>query len=679
MTTIAPEDILASEYRRARDFYSPVEPTYQAQLTLGQEEAKTLPINLSDIYGLMTQEIDQNPEAARSYANTFGATRVLLALDNQPTSFALAKYGEYLKGSAEVSTLPERTLGNIVCANEIDCPVTYLLADSGRPQTVEMSLVQAMHMVDTAIVTGLSNSATQLVRRADIETLLELKTKYPDLFLRTYGNVRGLSDTPALLGAVITTNLLEASGIETQALQSPPLTRVEQLSTAPDRERINASFIGITTAKKPHIGHGLLLAKAIADSPNGNVLVELNDRGPRVEQMITTLAASRGMEIDDVIVAINSGEISLEEIEASYKSRQDAPTLPAGTTYGLGQNNMYYRQLLSTLQPPGIQILTLANSEMEELESEIQERAGYKELFSGTGMDVFADESGSAMVVRKGGKTTLQGMMAQLALAYNLRLVDSPPALTRSEQAILRSNNMPLENGMGCGFLLDFASASGTNGQSLTLESLLQDDMPPGSLLAAMRKVMDTSTFFVSETGSLCPNFTSNNAFVRKLQKELDILPPSEITDILRRPIEFEDIRKPLLQELLRDVYQEFPVNGKIKAGEVCKLLKVFPVLAKRLPGQVIATAANLEDEISIPKNLYQGEAQKLLQAIRTCNAQTICDLLQASCESEGMYLSNYLATTRLGEIISDMGYSTGSTMDVMRTILSAKGVYKIL
>ncbi len=678
MKKLEAQEIIESEYKRAKEFYSPVEPTYQAQLTLGQEDARVLPINLTEIYAQMGEQIDTNPDVARSYARTFGATRVLLALDNSPTNVVLNKYGVYPKGSVEIATVAERRLGDIVCAAEIDCPITYILADSGEPQTVEMSLVQAMHMVDTAMATGLSNSATLLVRKADVDTLLELKEMYPDLFLRTYGNVRGLSRVPTILGAVIKTELLEASGIATEALKAPAAAE-KPLKEPVTRERITASFIGITTAKRPHIGHGLLIAKAMADSPNGKVLVELNDQGPRVEQMITALASERDISVEEVVLSIESGEISLEDIEQGYKNRRDAPILPPGITYGLAPSNAYYRQLLGVLQPPGVEILTIANSEMGELETGLQNREGYEELFDGTGMDVFRDKAGNGMVAKKAGKKTLQGMIAQLAFGYKLTMVDSPPSLTRPELAILRKNGLELESGMGCGLLLDFSSASGTNGRSVLLESLQREEMQQGSVLAAIRKVMDRSTFFVSETGSLCPNFASNDVFLRAVEKELASIDPSEIEETVRRPIKYADIRKQLIIELLQSVYKDFPVTGKIKVGEVCKLLNLFPVLAKKLPGKVIAAAANLQDDVSIPKNLYQGAPLELLQRLRSLDAKLLCELMETSCRDEDMFLSSYIGGTGLGDIISQMGYQGGSTMEAVKKVLTAKGVFKIV
>lgn len=678
MSILGKEGVIAAEYARARDFYSPVEPTYQAQLTLGQEDARILPINLTDMYRLMSEQIDMNPDIARSYARTFGATRVLLALDNTRTNFKFTKYGSQPKATAEISTQAQCQLGDIVCAEEIDCPITYILTDSGNLQTVEMSLVQAMHMVDTAMATRLCDTATSLVRKADIDTLLELKAKCPEILLRTYGNVRRLSGVPTVLGTVIQTSLLERSGVETDALSLPGSP--EKLSKeAVSRERIRASFVGVTTAKPPHIGHGLLLAKAIADSPNGKVLVELNDQGPRVEQMISTLASDRGLTIDEAITAVSTGVIPLDEIETSYKNRKGAPTLAPGSRYGLEPCNTYYRELLGKLGVPGTEILTLANSEMGDLEDGVRNSAGYEQLFSGVGMDILRDQGGNAMVTRSAGKTTLQGMMAQLAFGYDLKLVDSPPALTKQELSILEDNGIGLESGMGCGLLLDFSSASGTNGRSISLESLFRTGLPQGALIAAIRKVMDGSTFFVSETGSLCPNFSDNKIFLQRLEKELAVLDEGQITNIVRRPIQYIDVRKRLVTELLQSVYQTFPVEGKVKAGEICKLLDLFPILAKRLPGKVIARAANLASDLSLPKNLLTAESQKLLQSIRRLDAQVLCVLLRSSCEDEGMYLSNYLQNTELQDIISQMGYIGGSTMNAVEKVLTARGVFKIL
>lgn len=674
------EEVITSEYRRARDIYSTAAPTYRGNLVLSQNDALTLPIDLTAVYGLMSQQIDRNPREAASYARTFGATRVMLALDNRSTCFEFEKYGAPPNSSrAEISTCAVQTLGSTICAQEVDAPLAYLLADSGEPQTVEMSLVQAMHMVDTAMATGLYERCTPLVRRIDIDNLLALKEQFPDVFLRTYGNVRGLSNAPLVLGTVVCTKQVEESNITTERLGTAPTDNVVQRERIVLPERKPAAFVGITTAKRPHIGHGLLLTKAIADTSSGMVLIELNDQGPRVEQAIIALAEAQNRSVKDTVAAIERGEVAIEDIEKSYQARDTTTISSIDVPYGLAPNNRYYRELLAALEPPRIAFETIANSEMGGLRTTLTACTGSQQLFSGAGMNVLQDGQGSAMVTERAGKPTLQGSIAQLALAYELKMVDSPSALNRQEIAILRGNGLALETGSGCGLLLDFSSASGTNGRSIPLESLVRPDLPPGTVLAAMRKVMDRSTFFVSETGSLCPNFADNGAFMRAYERELGNIDPSEITNIVSRPMKFQYIQKVLLQELFSSVYATFPVDGKIKAGEVCRLLNLFPVLAKKLPGKVVAAAANLDSEVSIPRNLYKGDAQKLLQSVRTQNPDTVVQLLSESCENEDMYLSNYLQNTGLGEAISQMGYVGGSTMEAVKKIIAAKGVYKIL
>lgn len=672
------ESVLASEYDRAGSLYSSRPVEYRGNLVVSQADAACLPLDIGKIYQNTADEIASKPREAGSFAKTFGAVRVQLALDGAPTQFVLEQDGTYAKDPrTEIGTLAVRSLEDTLRADEVDGRVAYVLASDGQNQSVEISLVQALHMIDTAMVTGQYTAELPLIRVATTEEIVTLKQSNPEVFLRTYGNVRKLRDVPLLLGCVVDTSALEASGVTTSSLARPRAS-VEQ----PSRERISVArekmaFVGITTAKKPHIGHGFLLAKAIADSPNGQVLVELNDQGPRVESMLVQLANSLGTSIEDAAKQVTEGAVPIDLVESCYQAR-DAMTTDVNTPYALTANNAYYRELLALMQAPNIPFSTIANSEMGDLMQDVATLPGYRRLFSeDSGMSILTSDPGIAMPIEKYGKPTLPGAMAQLGGRYTLTLVDSPPSLSKQELAIVAGNGMELEQSSGCGLLLDFASASGTNGRSIALESLIGNETPAGAELAAIRKVMDEAYFFVSETGSLCPNFASNEAFLAAYAKNLEQVEEGDIEAILRRPIVFKNVKKQLFQELLAQTY-EFPVKGRVSAGEVCSLLQQFPVLAGRLPGRVVAEAANASPELSIRKNILCDKTQKKIQLLRSADPLNIVELVRLSCEKEGMFLSSYLEGTELGQALSYMGYRGGSTMETLDKIAQAKGVFKI-
>lgn len=289
MTKQGREQAAQAEYLRIKPLYSEVVPQYIGTLVLSQESAGSVPLDLDEIYGVAVDNLAVDRRRADAFARAYGALSICVALDNAETSFDLVPRGKYLRRRyAEVQTVPTIGLKDTLRSSETDAQFTYILANSNEPQAVEMSLIQALHLLDLAVVTDQFDSTLPNVRQMGVDELLELRQRFPEMYIRTYGNVRGLRNVPLILGTVLSTAKLEKNNIETFALDTAKTIKGE-VAPVNETKREQAAFVGITTAKRPHIGHALLVVKAIADSPSGSVLIELNDQGPRVERQLQHL------------------------------------------------------------------------------------------------------------------------------------------------------------------------------------------------------------------------------------------------------------------------------------------------------------------------------------------------------------------------------------------------------
>lgn len=665
------ETIIENERKRGNQLYSSQTPNIRGAFVLSQKEAAALPIDVGTMYQLVDEEVRRNPARAYTYAQTFGMTSISLTLDTRETFFEFEQIGDYpTSPRAEVRTTPTRTIGQIVTAQEIDSPVTYLLAETGNPQTVEMSLIQALHMVDTAIMTGKYVGAP-LVRLAELDELFALKEKLPDLFLRPYGNVRKLSHTPAILGCVIETALLESSGIQSLPLTVSAVTpQNATLANIQDGEREPAAFIGITTTKRPHIGHGFLLTKAIADSPSRAVIVELNDQGPRVDQMVAKLAENLGIELEETLALLESGAIDLDEVEPAYQQRDKTTSPFIEKSYTLKSCNEYFSKLLEAIRPENTTLIPIADSDTNVMQVSLP---GLQELFSGSGMSTVCDPSGKAMVIEAAGKKTLPGIITASCKKFILTLVDSPSPLTKAEFSILRSNGIEISRERGTGVLIDFAVSSGTEGGTLLLQDIIATTEDPTLLPAALRLLMDDAYFFYGEGDSLLPNFASNEILNKKIAEMLN---DSRLALInLERPMKFIDVRKELAFDLLK-LPKESSRTQKITAQELLQLVEKLPGLEKVLSIELLSFLASAEKAATIPKNYLTANDRNILQQLKRGDLATIIGfMLQITSQD----LLCRLKGSKLEDALTTMGYQQNQYAEALERIMKVEGIFKII
>jgi hypothetical protein len=668
-------ELLQSEYQRAGELYSSRPPSYSGKLVVSKDAAYAPTIDLGPVFDTTIQTLNNSPTVTQNFASTFGKLGVYLALDAQATSFTIAPENSYPKGSVtEIATTMRRKPSEFLSYQNDDTELSFVLCD--EPGTAELILIQALHMFDSAIVTGLVEPGQvkrPMVFSADIDAIAKLRQDNPKLLIRLYGNVRGLSGAPTVLGLAAPTRLIEQSGIE--LIESKPLDMPGVVSKSTKNV-----FVGITTAKKPHIGHGFLLAKAVGEAgKQGQVIVELNDRGPRVAAMVAQLAAQTGKPFKTVADNITDGEVDQDTIEAAYTARSTTrESLPED--FALTKPNLFYKRLLTTISPLPSQLSGMSDSEaIAALAPVLEQNDSYRTVFGDSkGMGILAAEE-QAVVVKKAGETTVAGLFGLLATRGNLAIVDSPQPLTRDQMNVFVSSGLSVEASAGIGVSIDFAIGSGTSGNSLPLKQLLdrleQASIAPNQLLVVLRDMLEQAYYIPGEGNSINPNYASVSAVESALEASLNRLETGDIDEQkLFQPLRFCSVSKSLASSVLGDMFPDC-ATGKVDGKMIGGLLELFPILGDKLSTKLLS-AFQQDPEDKISKNLVSQADQKLLQTVRTANPPAIFDLCAKSYDYEPDVFGPKLEQSKLGSAALAMGYTPDTYLSFLKQLKEVKGIY---
>lgn len=679
------DKLVQEDYSRARQFYSSGPPDLIGRSVLSRQDAAELPLDLDRIIGTAVEAARQNPARARQHAKTFGALSVNLALNGQPTSFSFDRVDSFAPpGIVEIATKPTHSLAEMFRSSELDSPTTYLLMSDGLVP-IEMGLIQALHMIDTAIVTGQFDGLQPLIRAASLVDLAELRAKFSDeVFLRTYGNIRGSRSAPRVLGSVVPTNLLERSGVNTLSLVKP----AGSSNKAAGREVINierptAVFMGITTAKTPHIGHGFLMVKSLAEAgANGRVVIELNDSGPRVDRAIVALAADKGITLQEAAEAVSSSKITLNEVEAAYRKRGDLRVPPDMPGYALSQPNAYYRNLLTSLQPIGAKIVTIADSELPDLLSDLRANPGFKSMLGG-GMGILEGAKDSALLIEKRGAPTIAGILGALSTRYALKLMGIPPPLTQGEREIFKSAGLAVDITPGVGVMIDFEVGSGTKGNSLPLNTLVAYTetigLSPRLVLPALRLMMNRGLFMPVEDESPSLNFASQaaamEAFVSAVQTVSQMENPEAL---LFEPLKLRDAKRDLTRSLLAPLV-DFGLKPKPSPAQARMAMATLPNLRQLLSPKLVDYADNTFDDGVIPKTHISEADRNILQSLTNPVPDKAIGILLDLAAKYPRALEVLVANSDLPTAMLAMGYQADHSVQFLTKIKSLRGVFKVV
>lgn len=375
---------------------------------------------------------------------------------------------------------------------------------------------------------------------------------------------------------------------------------------------------------------------------------------------------------------MTANEVGVSELEAAYKARVTDDGVDISIPYALTANNAYYRTLFREVVPEDVDLDLIANS---ELESGVQAEPlpGEAVLFGGaSGMSLLRDADANAFVLEAKGKLMLRGIFARLAGKYAMTLVDSPALLTRQEQQILAANGLGVEQGTGINVLVDFQNMSGSNGDTLLIESLLVPTSDTTAVFVALRKMLDDSVCFDTPDGGICPNFASKEALSRAYESALDELSTEQVLEFLRRPIKFKNVKRDYMREIVASVYGDRQMLGKPSVEELSALIELFPGLQQRFSDRVLSYVTE-KNQGGIPKNLLSASDRRLIQSLRNANGALLIELLTEEIETNPNAIPTQLKGTELCAALLKMGYEQNALSNALKSFQASKGVYKVI
>ncbi|HVO86866.1 MAG TPA: hypothetical protein VMT23_04075 [Candidatus Binatia bacterium] len=672
----------------AERFYSPDKPRLIGRLVLAQTDVVELPLDLDMIYQRTFESLQKSPNKATEWARTYGQLSVGAALDGQPTGFQLdAAAGFRPPRFAELQTARRYPLGSSLAATETDSDTAFVICDDGA-ERVEMSLIKALHMLDFAIVKGLLDPRMEtdlpLVVAASPDELWKLAYD-KGIDLRPYGNVRKMSDAPSVLGTVVPTSVLESSGITTYSLGGLRLRLVNPQNTLTVGERPKASAIGITTAKRPHLGHGFLLAKALShNGDNEPVIVELNDHGPRVAQMVAALAKMKNLSLTEAVSMISSGQATIEEVEEAYRLRDSVPSSPQlPLDFSLKANNDYYRQLLAKLSQEDSQIETISNGELyDSLSDNLFGLSGALRLFGNSGMSMLGNtKTDQSVVIESAGRLTVVGIAAALCTKYALKFVDSPKSVDVNGQKVFTANGIEIDQVPGTGVLVDFEVASGTKGNAVPIDRLIErlegSGLSAQDLLPVLRLMLDNAYFMEGDGGSLNPNYASVEASLRLFDKAAaQYAQDSGLVD-LKKPLNLSKVGFTVARQTLATICGQISKSGRSSVGDWRKILAGLPELPVSPELLALVSDQSRLNEEAVPKPIMKDPGNiKTLQDFRSPKLAFVSDVLGRIAGEDLQRFCRTIEGTAFKDMMEAMGYEPEAAVPFCASLKNQKEIY---
>ncbi len=431
---------------------------------------------------------------------------------------------------------------------------TILLND--KPTTVEAILISYLHMVEELVwdryrvnLAEKNQSAnSQLYQETvgeviaggfSVQTMSEeqiLKTKRlrPSTSIRLYGS--GVNkDVSKIMGAIVYPD---------QEHSVPP-----------------AIIAAVTMGKELHLGHLLLLASADLLRVNLNRSEPLtlinNNTGPRAAGALVSLSDRLGLSLDETAAQLDQAQIPIDQIIASYRSRQEESVLTKSAMELLDQGpyNIFAAMAVQTRQDLSqIGFDVEITSESETLPNARPLIDSLNPAWAGSGFN-FLDARGVKVLEKNGSLTaTAKAVVALVTISRSqTSLEGQQPKLIfvdgsgDTTDAISIVNTLPgLEDAIqtsGASIGFDGRIASGSKGEALTMTELINQAMTldlKRPLASVLRRLVLTRPMMVPFITS--PNllegffdFANNQSFLDTLiacQQELIDFEKSHLTEL---------------------------------------------------------------------------------------------------------------------------------------------------
>lgn len=528
--------------------------TESTNIAVGQILSKTL------------DTLSQDPLRSYEWAKHWGRTTVAIHPNKRFSFEFLNRFSPEAKAYIPVNTTQLISPSEYV--DEANSDGKYFILLNNNRCTLEGLVLQSERMLDELIWcvhlreanTGIpkeiaySNALNEVNQKGfdyiflEENEILNLRAYDPRYAVRIYGNINHKGKVSSIIGAVGPVDGKIEKPISQYKSLSFPRKITEIINTndsivskKPEHFNINDCFIGlgISIAKKPHLGHLLLAGLAETARRTSNIelpiVIEGNDIGPRIIKSIAYSSDELSKTPSEIINMVNDGVISVDDFEGYYKLRDLASkdkiidTLEVFKTKKLN----LYQQGNSTIE---VFRKFFKNNlyliHESSLDSEIAESLNIKEKGWNDSGFGFLRENKQIILLENNGIPTAPAIRAAFILKAKRMVnkseviyIDADPSIKQSLNILKRhQDETPGVQFSGAGIGFNFELASGTKGDSISIESFLhiyESLFPQGDITTDIIYLVNTRYQLQRNDGTTLSflDYFNQNAFLTDIQQ----------------------------------------------------------------------------------------------------------------------------------------------------------------
>lgn len=439
-----------------------------------------LPVKASELAILMFEQLSQNPSLGLKWMIDYGRILVGASSTGETAMNLCLKNEKRLMGFVMMRSLVERRPGEWLECEALGRDVIVL---NDKPVTAEGSVVMLLHLVDELVrirtnrLLEDNDVSKEEAMMGAIGQVMRGGFRVVDVSEDLFDGLKGLSGEGLVErsygSGVVKSIPRRMGGVILDTNEDRVLERIVS-DRAKKEIKIGgaggAMVVGITLTKPLHVGHLLLLSQANSLRKNSGLkklVIMNNDIGPRVGQMVISLAEMTKMSLTEVVRGLLRGEIEPSLVNAAYRNRSTAVRVEDGIKMKLpsGLLMRMEKETQRLLSEIGFGVEIIAQSSVSEPANGWMD-SGFSTLTGGRSMTVLQLEGRSTMA------GTVSNFLVNVVGRFGKTVMVDSEAGVGNVVRTLDELGLPVEKRDGLGLVLGLKAASGTNGLAPTIEEL---------------------------------------------------------------------------------------------------------------------------------------------------------------------------------------------------------------
>jgi len=517
-------------------------------------------VSVEEVFrGLFDTMVSSDESLLYKWASNWGQTRVTVHAQKNLSFHFMDRLSNEAKSYEFLTTKKLIEPGTYFCSPPDEQHSKYQILLNDAPVKIEGAILQAERMMDELvwyvcsknIEVGMSESESYRAALTDVgengfsyryvssEEILRLKQNNPDIAVRIYGDFLNKGTVPQIVGAVCPTGIGLSS--PTHKIGELPIARNNRVEEAGriNKEIINNQLpfvaMGITLAKRPHVGHMLLagIVSATSRSLGGApICIDGNDLGPRINATIKYGARQLDVSVGQVIQDITDGLINTETIEQWYRNRRGVNDRTIMQDSKIEKQLSLTRQAEEALvtfrkffQGTGVSVNILLESQTLGETSRFVDVGDNR--WSGTGFG-YVNTGNKLIILEREGDPSSEVVRAaficssaELLNRGRVYFVDSDPALKDVSHIYALANGQEVTQVSGTAIGFNFKIASGTDGDSIPLDDFLrwyEEKYPDSAVVEDITYLVHTRYQVLSSNKMSFLNYRNKEAFLTDVQ-----------------------------------------------------------------------------------------------------------------------------------------------------------------